>query len=79
MNLIRNDEETLKAIINIQGNPNWERILWWIRESYNREMSQLGGPDNSFRSGMAAQLHDLLKNVHEARANMDAFTKAQFK
>lgn len=75
--MIRADEETLRCILLLHGNQAWERVMWWFRESFSREMDSLGGVDNDFRSGMVAQLHHFLKTVHEARPLLDATVKAK--
>jgi len=77
---LRNDEETLRAIIGIQGNPNFERFLWWLRQSFQMELDAMdftSGDQGAYRAGAVQQLHQILKNIHDARANLDSFSRAQ--
>lgn len=72
----RPDEDTLRALVALQGNPNWERVLFWIRETYNQAMANLG-ENTTFNAGRAAEIHDFLKNVHESRINLETLLKAK--
>lgn len=76
---IKNDEETLRAILGLTGNPGFERILWWFRSSFEKEMEGLdfSTTQGIYKTGAIQQLHQILKNIHDARAILDAISKAQ--
>lgn len=66
--MIQPDEEILKAILNLEGNPNWEVIRnKWFRKS----LSELWGPGEAvFAHGMFSQLIDLMDKIEGARESM---------
>lgn len=77
---LRNDEETLRALIGLQGNQNFERFLWWLRQSFQMELDAMdftNGDQGAYRAGAIQQLHQILKNLYDARANLDTFLRAQ--
>jgi hypothetical protein len=68
--MIRANEEILRSMIALQGNPHWEIVIAWMRESYSADMDALV-ENTIFRSGMAAELYDLLRQVRDARINLE--------
>lgn len=75
---IKNDEETLRAILLLTGNAAFDRILWWFRASFEKEMDAIEFSSESqgaYRTGAIQQLHQILKNIHDARANLDTLKR----
>lgn len=78
---IKNDEETLRAIIVLQTqnvNLAFERFLWWLRASFEKEMESIDfstEAQGTYRTGAVQQLHQILKNIHDARANLDTLKR----
>ncbi len=58
------DEDVLRSMVNLEGNPNWERIFAWIHRS--RKSATL-----SLRAEAAAELEDLIDKVEGAKAKFE--------
>ncbi len=64
------EEEILRAIVNLQGSPNWEKVVVWLRES--RDQANMTLYENTvFNAGRAAELQDLIQNIDTAREKHD--------
>lgn len=71
--MIHPDEETLRAIVGIEGNPNWDKIMAWINDSgwqIHREL----GTNSIFNAGRIAELLDLQNKIASARVTLRNIT-----
>ena len=60
-------EEELKAILRLEGNPDWEIVKGWI----HRSLYEIIGPDpNGNLKGMMDQILDFEQKVFEARSRL---------
>ncbi len=63
--MIQPDEEILKAILNLEGNPNWDVIRKkWFRKSLSET---LGPHETVYTKGMQDQIISLMDNIEGAR------------
>ena len=67
--MIHPDEETLRAIVTIEGNPNWEMILSWINNSVWQIHRELG-TNSIFNAGRIAELLDIQNKIASARVTL---------
>ncbi len=64
------DEDVLRSLVNLEGNPNWERIFAWIKRS--RDTANRALYENTlFRAGGAAELQDFIDKVESAKTKLD--------
>ena len=70
--MIHPDEETLRAIVAIEGNPNWDMILLWINDSIWSIHKELGV--NHFNAGRIAELMDIQHKIASARVTLRNIT-----
>jgi hypothetical protein len=67
------DEKILKAINSLRGNPDWEMIRQWAKDSLDEIFSEYTvqyRPDQNwfpFNSGRAFELKDLLTHLDTRR------------
>lgn len=66
------DDDTLRAIADLHGNPNFEKIRKWIRES-RKEAIKAGGGDFNF--GRAAEIQDMEDAIDSAREKYEDIEK----
>ena len=71
--MIHPDEETLRAIVGIEGNPNWETIMRWINDSVWQIHRELGS-NSIFNAGRIAELMDLQNKIASARVTLRNIT-----
>ena len=64
------DENTLRAIVDLQGNPNWEKIFSWIKASRDFAIKALN-ENTVFNSGRVAEIQDIIDKVETAREKYD--------
>ena len=80
--MIRPDERILKAIGSLEGNPDWETIRRWIKESLGQVFidSATYRPDLSvypFNSGRAFELKELVNCIDRSRETLEAIRRAR--
>jgi len=71
--MIHPDEETLRAIISIEGNPNWDAITKWIDDSLWQIHRELGS-NSVFNAGRIAELLDIQNKIASARGTLRNIT-----
>lgn len=68
-------EKTLRALINLRGNQDFESVLEWMTDSYKARLDDNTevGPEMHLRwgQGRAQQLRDFLSTVSNARHLLD--------
>ncbi len=71
--MIQPDEEILKAILNLEGDPNWEVIKKkWFRKS----LSETIGPHElGYTKGMQDQIISLMDSIEGARESLSLIDK----
>jgi hypothetical protein len=63
--MITPDEEILKAILNLEGNPNWEVLRKkWFRKSLSETT---GAHEAPYTKGMQDQIISLIDTIDGAR------------
>ncbi len=69
------DEDVLRSLVNLEGNPNWERIFAWVKSS--RDIANRSLYENTvFRAGGAAELQDFIDKAESAKTKLEQ-VKAQ--
>jgi hypothetical protein len=64
------DEDVLRSFVNLENNPNWERIFAWIKRS--RDIANRALYENTvFRAGGAAELQDFIDKVESANDKLE--------
>ena len=68
--MIRPDEETLSALLNLRGDPRWEKVREWFKASLSYAQKALA--DNTvFNGGRVAELADLEEKIETAKEVLD--------
>jgi len=78
--MIRAEEKVLGAILSLDGNPNWEVIRQWFRESLGEIFVEQGAysPEMTkyvFNGGRNKELKELIQTIDKARENMERIRK----
>lgn len=63
----RPDQDTLKAMVLLEGDKRMEKILKWFDNSYRQIMKKELGERVEFNAGRAAELFDILDTLENAR------------
>ena len=66
----RPDEETLNAIVALEGDNRWEKVRQWIKDSHNQIMKELAMM-TVFNAGRVAELWDLNNKIDTARKELN--------
>ncbi len=66
----RPDEETLNAIVSLEGDNRWEKVHQWIKDSHNQAVKDLIG-NTIFNAGRVAELFDLIGKIDTARKELN--------
>jgi hypothetical protein len=79
--MIKPDERILKAIRSLEGNPDWETIRRWLKDSLGQAFIDASSyrPDLSifpFNSGRASELKELVNTIDKSRDILEAIRKA---
>jgi hypothetical protein len=74
--MIRPDEKVLRAILSLEGNPNWEIIRHWFRESLGEVFLDQGVyvPELTkypFNAGRNKELKELVNHIDKARESLE--------
>ncbi len=80
--MIKPDENILKAINSLGGNPDWETIRRWLKDSLGQAFidSAAYRPDLSiypFNAGRAFELKELVNTIDKSRETLDAIRRAR--
>lgn len=80
--MIKPDERILKAINSLEGNPDWEIIRRWLRESLGQAFidSATYRPDLSiypFNSGRIFELKELINTIDKSRDTLEAIRRGK--
>ena len=80
--MIKPDERILKAINSLEGNPDWETIRRWLKDSLGQAFidSATYRPDLSiypFNSGRAFELKELATYIDKSRDTLDAIRRGK--
>jgi len=68
--MIRPDEETLRALVSLGGDPRWEKVRGWFKKSLVSAEKALG--DNTvFNAGRVAEVADLSEKIDTAKEVLD--------
>jgi len=75
--MIKPSERVLKAMRSLDGNPDWETIRRWIRDSLGQAFidSAAYRPDLSiypFNSGRAFELKELVNHIDKCKDTLEA-------
>jgi hypothetical protein len=68
--MIQPDEEILSAILNLRGDPRWEKVLTWFDASLSYAEKALV-ENTVFNAGRVAELADLEEKIDTAREVLD--------
>jgi hypothetical protein len=72
--MIRPDEETLRALVGLGGDPRWEKVKAWFKKSLVSAEKALG--DNTiFNAGRVAEVADLNEKIETAKEVLDQVIK----
>jgi len=80
--MIKPDERILKAFSSLDGNPDWEIVRKWIKDSLGQAFidSATYRPDLSiypFNSGRAFELKDLVTYIDKSRDTLEAIRRGK--
>jgi len=80
--MIKPDERILKAINSLEGNPDWETIRRWLKDSLGQAFidSAMYRPDLSiypFNSGRAFELKELVNTIDKSREILEAIRRGK--
>jgi len=80
--MIKPDERILKAIRSLDGNPDWEIVRRWIRDSLGQAFidSSTYRPDLSiypFNAGRAFELKELVNHIDKCKDTLEAFQRGR--
>ena len=76
--MLKPDEEITRAIMNLNGNASWERIIKWIEDSLTDQSKKnlwLDGENTHKGQGMGLELDSLLKYITNAYTYAKNFKK----
>jgi len=71
----RPDEQTLNAIVSLEGDNRWEKIHQWIKDSLNQATKELA-TNSVFNGGRVAELFDLISKINTARKDLEGMRKS---
>jgi len=72
--MIDPDEDTLRVIVSLQGDPRGMKFLEWIQAS-RKEAERALYENTAFNAGRVAELADIERNVEEAKGKLDELRK----
>jgi predicted HAD superfamily phosphohydrolase len=80
--MIRSDEKILGAILSLDGNPNWEVIRQWFRDSLGEIFVEQGAysPETTkyiFNAGRNKELKELIQTIDKAKENLERIRKSR--
>jgi hypothetical protein len=80
--MIKPDERILKAFGSLDGNPDWEIVRKWIKDSLGQAFidSATYRPDLSiypFNSGRAFELKELVNYIDKSRDTLEAIRRGK--
>jgi len=80
--MIKPDERILKAINSLEGNPDWETIRRWLKDSLGQAFIDCAAyrPDLSiypFNSGRAFELKELVNSIEKSRETLEAIRRGK--
>ena len=80
--MIKPDERILKALNSLDGNPDWEILRRWFKDSLGQAFidSATYRPDLSiypFNSGRAFELKDLVTYIDKSRDTLEAIRRGK--
>ncbi len=80
--MIKPDERILKALNSLEGNPDWESIRRWLRDSLGQVFIDLAAyrPDLSvypFNSGRSFELKELVTYIDKSRETLEAIRRSK--
>lgn len=77
--MIRPDEKTLKAIINVQNNSDWKTLRLWLEQCHYEILLQAttikDDVENRWKQGEAKLLMEFLAIIDNARTDIDRIEK----
>ena len=80
--MIKPDERILRAINSLDGNPDWEILRRWFKDSLGQAFidSSTYRPDLSiypFNGGRAAELKELVNYIDKSRIILDSISEGK--
>ena len=80
--MIKPDERILKALRSLEGNPDWETIRRWLKDSLGQAFIDASSyrPDLSvypFNSGRAFELKELVTYIDKSRETLEAIRRGK--
>ncbi len=80
--MIKPDERILKALNSLDGNPDWEILRRWLKDSLGQAFVDSASyrPDLSiypFNSGRAFELKELVTYIDKSRETLEAIRRGK--